>query len=96
MGSNVVRFDSEPTFEISSSFAAYITTFCQNSEILIFWSSIVILKFQMARAVNFFFEIEIFDVRFGISLPKDIKMGDVAIALPEKMVITTRTIIMGR
>ena len=38
----------------------------------------------MARAVNFF-ELEIFDVRFGISIPKDKKkMGGVAIALPKK------------
>ena len=37
-----------------------------------------------------FLEFEIFDVRFGISVPKDIKMGGVAIALPKKMVITTR------
>ena len=44
----------------------------------------------MARAVNFFFYFEIFDVRFGISVPKDIKMGGAAIALSKKMVITTR------
>ena len=37
----------------------------------------------MARAVNLIFEFEIFDVGFGISVPKDIKMGDVAIALPK-------------
>ena len=37
----------------------------------------------MARAV-IFFEFEIFDVRFGISVPKDIQMGGVAIALPKK------------
>ena len=37
----------------------------------------------MARAVNFF-EFEIFDVRFGISVPKVLKMGGVAIALPKK------------
>ena len=54
-----------------------------------FKAPIVILKFQMARAVNFF-EFEIFDVRFGISVQKDIKIGGVAIALPKKMVITTR------
>ena len=38
---------------------------------------------------QFFFEFEIFDVRFGISVPKDIKMNGVAIALT-KMVLTTR------
>ena len=37
-----------------------------------------------------FFEFEIFDVRFGISVPKDIKMGGVAIALT-KLVLTTRS-----
>ena len=35
----------------------------------------------MARAVIFYFEI--FDVRFGTSVPKNIKMGGVAIALPK-------------
>ena len=43
----------------------------------------------MADAV-IFFEFEIFDVRFGISVPKDIKMTGIAIAFPKKMVITTR------
>ena len=43
----------------------------------------------MPRAVSFF-EFEIFDVRFGISVPKYIKMDGVAIALLKKMVITTR------
>ena len=42
----------------------------------------------MTRAVNFL-EFEIFDVRLGISVPKDKTMGAVAIALPKKMVITT-------
>ena len=43
----------------------------------------------MVRAL-IFFEFEIFDIRFGIGVPKDIKMGGVAIALPKKkMVITT-------
>ena len=37
----------------------------------------------MANAVNFF-KFEIFDVRFGINVQKDIKMGGVAIALLEK------------
>ena len=37
----------------------------------------------MARAV-IFFEFEVIDVRFGSSVPKDIKMGGVAIALPKK------------
>ena len=36
---------------------------------------------------QFFFEFEIFDVRIGISVPKDIKMGAVAIAMPKKIVI---------
>ena len=45
----------------------------------------------MARTVKvFFFKFEIFVVRFGTNVPKDIKMGGVAIALPEKMVTTTR------
>ena len=43
----------------------------------------------MARAV-IFFEFEVFDVRFGSSVPKDIKMGGVAIALPKKTAITSR------
>ena len=38
---------------------------------------------------SIFLEFEIFDVRFGISVPKDIKMDDVAIALT-KIVLTTR------
>ena len=38
----------------------------------------------MASAVKFSFEFEIFDVRFGISVPKGINMGGVAIALPKK------------
>ena len=37
----------------------------------------------MARAVNFF-EFEISDIRFGISVSKDIEMGGVATALLEK------------
>ena len=37
----------------------------------------------MARAVNFFIELEIFYVRFGIGVPKDKQMGAVAIALPK-------------
>ena len=37
----------------------------------------------MARAVSFF-ELEMFDVRFGITVTKDIKMDGVAIALPKK------------
>ena len=37
----------------------------------------------MARAANFF-EFEILDIRFGISVPKDIKVGGVAIALAKK------------
>ena len=37
----------------------------------------------MAHAVNFF-EFEIFDVRIGISVPKDIKMSGVAIATSKK------------
>ena len=32
---------------------------------------------------QFFFEFDIFDDRFGISIPKDMKMGGVAIALPK-------------
>ena len=32
---------------------------------------------------HFFFEFEIYNVRFGISVPKDINMGSVAIALPK-------------
>ena len=43
----------------------------------------------MALAVNFF-ELEIFDVRFGTSVTKDIKMRGVVITLPKKMVITNR------
>ena len=42
----------------------------------------------MVLAVNFF-ELEIFDVRFVISVPKDIKMGGAAIAMQKKKVITT-------
>ena len=38
---------------------------------------------------QFFFEFEIFDVRCGISVPKDIKMGGVTITLT-KIVVTTR------
>ena len=36
----------------------------------------------MARVV-IFYELEIFDVRFGVSFPKDTKMGGVAIKLPK-------------
>ena len=31
-----------------------------------------------------FFEFEIFDVRLGTSVPKDIEMGGIAIAWPKK------------
>ena len=41
---------------------------------------------------QFFFEFEIVNVRFGISVPKDIKMVGVAIALT-KIVHTTRPIV---
>ena len=37
----------------------------------------------MARAVNFFFKFDFFDVIFGIIVPQDIKMDDVAIAFPQ-------------
>ena len=37
----------------------------------------------MVLAVNFL-ELEIFDVRFGISVLKDIKLGGVTIVLPKK------------
>ena len=43
----------------------------------------------MARAVNFF-RIQNFRCQIRNQHPKDIKMGGVAIALPKKMVITTR------
>ena len=36
-----------------------------------------------------FFQSKIINVRFRISVPKDVKIGDVAMALPKKMVITT-------
>ena len=49
----------------------------------------MVKKNQMTCAVNFF-ELENFDIRFGISIPKDIEMSGVAISLPKKMVITTR------
>ena len=82
----LIDFNSEPRFDIISSFAAYMTLFIK---FLKFWFlvPIVISKFQMA--VRSFFKCEIFDVRFGIRVPKDMKMSVVAIALPKKMVITT-------
>ena len=44
----------------------------------------------MARAV-IFFELDIFDIRFGISVPKDIKNGWCIHRIAEKkVVITTR------
>ena len=41
-------------------------------------------KIQMVLEANFF-EFEIIDVIFGISVPKDIKMGGLAVASPKKM-----------
>ena len=43
----------------------------------------------MARAVKFSFGFETFHVRFGISIPKDIKNGWCSNRIAEKMVITT-------
>ena len=63
----------ESRFEILSSFAAYVKIL----KIWFFWSSIVISKFEMASAV-IFFQFESFNVRFWISISKDIKMGGVA------------------
>ena len=45
---------------------------------------IVIKKKSNGPCGRFFSEFEISDVRFGISVPKDIKMGGVTIALPKK------------
>ena len=48
------NLNSEPTFEILSSFAAYMTNFIKILKVSIFGSPIVIAKFQLARAVKFF------------------------------------------
>ena len=74
----------ETKFESSSSFAAYMTPFRQRSEISFFLVPVIISKFLIAPAVNFFLEFEIFHVGLGISIPEDIKIGHVAIVLPKK------------
>ena len=49
-----------------------------------FWSPIAISKKNQMACAAIFFEFDIFDIRFGTSVPKDIKMGGVAIALLKK------------
>ena len=44
---------------------------------------IAIVKISNDPCGQFFFEFGFFHVTFGISIPKDIKMGGVAIALPK-------------
>ena len=48
-----------------------------------FWVPIVIKKKSKWLMPSYFLEFETFDIGFGISVPKDIKMDEVAIALPK-------------
>ena len=81
-GQMLFDLNSEPRFEILSSFAAYDPFLLKlsNFDFLVpHWN------FKISNGpCGHFFELEIFDVRLGISFPKDIKMGGVAIALPKK------------
>ena len=88
-GSNAVRFKFWDQIWNPLVISSLYDTFLLKLSYFEFLSPIVIEKLQMARAVNFFFEFEIFDARFGINVPKDIKMGGVAIALT-KILLTTR------
>ena len=54
-----------------------------------FWFTIIISK-NSNGLCGHFFEFDIFDITFGITVPKDIEMGGVATALTKKKVITTR------
>ena len=69
-----------------------MTPFCQNYQNLILFP-IVISKISSGARGQFFFEFEIFVVRFGISVLKEIKMSGVASALTKKIVITTLSIV---
>ena len=81
--------NSEPRFEILSSFATYMTHYCCNSQILILGPHCNFKHFKW-HVRSIFSEFEILDVRFEISVPKYIRMGGIAITMPKKMVITTR------
>ena len=92
MGQMMYDLNAETRFEILSSFAAYMTHF------LLKFSNFDFLiphcNFKISNGpCGHFFEFDIFDVRLGISVPRDIKMGGVAITLPKKMAITTRPIV---
>ena len=88
LGQKVVQmlFDLnfEATFEILSAFPVYMTHFLLKLTNFEFLVPIIMLKKYKWPVRSVFLKFEIFDVRFGISVPKDIEMGGVAIALPKK------------
>ena len=74
-GQIFLDFNFEDGLEIFSLFATYMNIFL-NSGLLIFGSTIVIFfRLNSNFCAAIFSEFEIFDVRFGMSVPKDIKMG---------------------
>ena len=90
----IFNLNFQARFEILSSFVTYLTPFFLKFSNFDFWVPIVISKKKSnGPCGKSFFEFEIFDVTFGINVPKDIEMGGVAIALPKIMVITTRSTI---
>ena len=80
-----LNLNFETRFEIRSSFSAYITRFVLKLLISHLFP-VPHCKFENSQIAvrSFFFEFEIFDVRFEISVLKDIKMVGVVTALSKK------------
>ena len=84
----------EIRFEILSSSLAY-SLFVNNFKFGFVHYNFKNFKCTYYTVRSIFFDVEIFDVSFGISVLKDIKVDGVAIALPKKMVITTQPAVTG-